>query len=640
MKVLGLVLLVSAFLVLLASVPASDAAQTYSLRALTGSALTADTIDFQFGTTNNPVGKYFQLQWSEAGKNSWKNFGGTRQVPSTRRFSITPSAQGIAAGTYDFRAKVGSTSSSLNDETNVAKIVLSGASSSSSSGSTAGGSTGSTTSGTSSGSTSTTTNATSTTTKTSNCQYTCSAYKYSEGQCVQGWQCMNGCISYNQCSQSTSSGTASANATGQTTKQIVSCTARNGYIEVGYSNGSASKFVDSCGYSSGSGEYGWQNYVCGYASGGEPYFWLVQNPSGNCTKSSASSSTTTAASTTSTCRFTCSAYGYSEGQCVQGWQCTNGCITYNSCATGVVRNSYTVFFGNNNNSRYDAHSELYPSVGSNGVYAKFVFDQDIPNVGTIASPRYTDYLRIELLGKSFYIAGVGSFSIKLLTGTRGTAGISNSSSYGSTFGAYTILPAAGVDSEWVKLEIRDNNNKVVDTISNVRIGDTKTSLIAGLDIKVTKIEVTGTDPKTQQIDIEYIAGQSGSIESEYDAAADVSSTSKEGFPGKNGYYIIYNATQGSSPGIIKSGSAIEVVIAGSGTSSCQYTCSAYGYGENQCYQGWQCINGCINYNSCTASGGSGSSCQFSCSSYGYSEGQCVQGWKCANGCIKYNSCVQ
>jgi C1A family cysteine protease len=31
------------------------------------------------------------------------------------------------------------------------------------------------------------------------------------------------------------------------------------------------------------------------------------------------------------CTFTCGQYGYSEGQCVQGWDCQNGCITYDGC---------------------------------------------------------------------------------------------------------------------------------------------------------------------------------------------------------------------------------------------------------------------------------------------------------------------
>ena len=40
---------------------------------------------------------------------------------------------------------------------------------------------------------------TSGTAPTSFCQNTCSAYKYSEGQCASGWQCINGCVVKNNC---------------------------------------------------------------------------------------------------------------------------------------------------------------------------------------------------------------------------------------------------------------------------------------------------------------------------------------------------------------------------------------------------------------------------------------------------------
>jgi uncharacterized membrane protein YgcG len=87
------------------------------------------------------------------------------------------------------------------------------------------------------------------------CTFPCSSYGYVEGQCVQGWECAQGCITDDGCQDGTSSG----------------------------------------GGSGGSGG------GSGGSSGG-----------GSCT-------------------FACTAYGYAEGQCVQGWQCTDGCITDDGC---------------------------------------------------------------------------------------------------------------------------------------------------------------------------------------------------------------------------------------------------------------------------------------------------------------------
>lgn len=44
---------------------------------------------------------------------------------------------------------------------------------------------------------------------------------------------------------------------------------------------------------------------------------------------------------------------------------------------------------------------------------------------------------------------------------------------------------------------------------------------------------------------------------------------------------------------------------GGGTGSCPTynLCSTLGYAEGQCNQGWQCVNGCVIKNNCTASGG-------------------------------------
>jgi hypothetical protein len=72
---------------------------------------------------------------------------------------------------------------------------------------------------------------------------------------------------------------------------------------------------------------------------------------------------------------------------------------------------------------------------------------------------------------------------------------------------------------------------------------------------------------------------------------------------------------------------------GGGGGDCQYRCADYGYQEGQCYQGWECQNGCIRY-----VGTCGPSCQYRCADYGYREGQCYQNWLCQNGCLIRRRC--
>lgn len=233
-----------------------------------------------------------------------------------------------------------------------------------------------------------------------------------------------------------------------------------------------------------------------------------------------------------------------------------------------------------NSSTYNAHEEVDVSgvrmrhdlgtdklngtekmvVNTNAnIVARYKFDSDITGAGTIGSPQYTKDLKIQFLGKTFSIVGVGTSSIKMLSGTVGTATKDSTGKKGVTSGDYTVYVVAGSDGAWATLEIHDANDKVVDTISNARNGDTKTSTATKLDIKVTAAtRVTGTDPATQHIEVDIVVGPTGATEYEYDGTADVSSSSKERFPGATDWYITFTAGSGAVAGTIKTGSTINV----------------------------------------------------------------------------------
>lgn len=186
-------------------------------------------------------------------------------------------------------------------------------------------------------------------------------------------------------------------------------------------------------------------------------------------------------------------------------------------------------------------------VGTNGnVIVRYVFDTSIPNVGTITAPQYAKSLKITFLGKEFTIVGVGTGSIKLLAGTVGTVTKDGLASTGVTSGKYTIYITAGANNDWSTLQVKDDTGAVVDTITNAKEGDTKTSTVTGIDVKVTDIRVTGTDPATQHLEADIVVGPTGQAEVEYDTTADTGSNSKERFPGATNWYITYSANSGAA----------------------------------------------------------------------------------------------
>ena len=124
-------------------------------------------------------------------------------------------------------------------------------------------------------------------TNTSTCQYRCSDYGFSPGQCFSGWQC----DSAGQCL------TQGCTATGTGTS--------------------------ACQYRCST-----YNYAAGQCSGG----WQCDS-AGQCLTQGCTATGTG----TSACQYRCSNYGYAAGQCLNGWQCDSGgqCLTQGCTATST-----------------------------------------------------------------------------------------------------------------------------------------------------------------------------------------------------------------------------------------------------------------------------------------------------------------
>lgn len=212
-------------------------------------------------------------------------------------------------------------------------------------------------------------------------------------------------------------------------------------------------------------------------------------------------------------------------------------------------------------------------IGTNGdVKYEYVFDKSIwinntvAGAGTIASPEYTNAIKIKLLGKDFSIVGIGTNSIKMLTGTVGTAKKQGTTVTGITSGDYTVYVTAAANNDWASFEIKDKTGNVVDTISGVTEGNSKDSSATGLTIKVSDSRVSGTDPATQIVEADIVVGKTGFVEKEYDSTADVDSTgtSNEAFDSANPRWGIQfsqtgTAAQTADGRQIITGSKIQVV---------------------------------------------------------------------------------
>lgn len=68
--------------------------------------------------------------------------------------------------------------------------------------------------------------------------------------------------------------------------------------------------------------------------------------------------------------------------------------------------------------------------------------------------------------------------------------------------------------------------------------------------------------------------------------------------------------------------------------ACEYPCDWL----NECFAGWQCVNGCEVNNSCGDEPGPmpGPMCEYPCGAA--DEGRCDRGWECVSGCEVFNGC--
>lgn len=205
-------------------------------------------------------------------------------------------------------------------------------------------------------------------------------------------------------------------------------------------------------------------------------------------------------------------------------------------------------------------------IGTNGdIKYEFVFEKDVwinntvTTSGTISSPEYTNPIKITMMGKPFTIVGISATTIKMLSGTTGTAKKQGTTVTGVTSGDYTIYVTAGANNDWASFEIKDKSGNVVDTVSGISEGNSKDSSATSLTLKVTDVRVSGTDPATQIVETDVVVGPTGSVEHEYDSTADVDATgsANEAFPGATRWGIQYSQTGGAVQKI-GSGSKIQV----------------------------------------------------------------------------------
>ncbi|MEM5766186.1 MAG: S-layer protein [Candidatus Aenigmatarchaeota archaeon] len=170
--------------------------------------------------------------------------------------------------------------------------------------------------------------------------------------------------------------------------------------------------------------------------------------------------------------------------------------------------------------------------------------------GTIDSPEYTYPVKIQLLGKPFIIVGVGSNSVKMLSGTVGTA----TSTVPVVYGDYSVYSDLGSDGSWARVIVKDKNDNTVAT--EVINKDESKDLAVGITIKIMAVRalqdgtIVGTD---------LVVGPTGQVEKTYTTSCDVTSTGAEDkkFPGESEWCIQVSGF--SNSGAIDKGDKIQVV---------------------------------------------------------------------------------
>jgi hypothetical protein len=186
-------------------------------------------------------------------------------------------------------------------------------------------------------------------------------------------------------------------------------------------------------------------------------------------------------------------------------------------------------------------------------YQWFV-EETLKGIGSISVPNYTYPVNIELLGESFSIVGSGDTSVKMLTGSIGTA----TATSGITYGDYTVYSDLGADNSWARVQIKDSADNTVDTLI-INEGESKSSTATSLTVQITDVRalqdgtVVGTD---------LVVGPSSTgVVKTYDVTADVTSTgsASDRFPGETDWGIQVASGDFGTDGQLVNTDIIEVV---------------------------------------------------------------------------------
>ena len=186
--------------------------------------------------------------------------------------------------------------------------------------------------------------------------------------------------------------------------------------------------------------------------------------------------------------------------------------------------------------------------------------------GTIATPEYSNPVKISLMGKDFLIVGVGSSQLKMLVGSSGTATATTSVDYVSGNTTYKFYATQGSTSGgastsgWATVVVKDQNGNIVESL-NVDNGNTKdtTKTSPILTIKLNSIRAL-QDGTVGGADL-VIGPQASGTEKTYGTSCDVTGTGTSDlkFPGETLWCIQVGSGKFANSGYIGVTDTIEVV---------------------------------------------------------------------------------
>ena len=189
---------------------------------------------------------------------------------------------------------------------------------------------------------------------------------------------------------------------------------------------------------------------------------------------------------------------------------------------------------------------------------EFNFTAKDATKGSITSPQYTYPYKFKLLGKDFTLVGVGATSVKMLSGSTGTATATKSVDYGN----YKFYATIG-STNAMQIDVKDLDGNAVETILFTGItsgtvatkSTTKTSPL--LDVSITSF---GTLTDGTVIGCDLVVGPTSTTTKEYDGTADVETTgsANDAFPGAARWGILYHPAGTGADLKIPAGSWIEV----------------------------------------------------------------------------------